>query len=406
MLLTIKLAKRNIFRHLRRTILTVMLISFGLAALLFTDSFVKGMSKVMINISTETYLGHAQIHKVGYRTSQDVDDYINDVAGLERILKHDNNIKHYAPRAMAGAMLSSTENVTSILFVGIDGEKEANVSAIKGAVIDGNFLSGTDSEIMIGYDLAALLGVVLGDRIVVTLSSAHGGELSQALFRVSGLLKFNDRAMDKEMAFVNLKRAQALLNIKGVHEVVIQFQDLALANNPNLNTWGDINSHDWEILNWKTLVPQLGGILDMSQYSTLIVSIIMFSLVSLGLINSMFMSIYERHQEFGVLMALGTRPIQIFYQIMSEGMLIGWMGVVVGLVIGGAISVWFSIYGIDYGNLEMSGLTLSKPIYSVIEPLAFIELAIWIFLITTLACVYPAMHASQLSPSFAMRKVA
>ena len=72
------LAQRNTFRNYRRTFLTVLLIACGLAALIFTDSFVKGMVKTMSNISTQTYLGHAQIHKIGYRASNDVDEYLKD----------------------------------------------------------------------------------------------------------------------------------------------------------------------------------------------------------------------------------------------------------------------------------------------------------------------------------------
>lgn len=426
MSLIMKLAGRNIFRNIRRTVLTVMLISFGLAALLFADGFIKGMMKTLTIISTETYLGHAQVHKKGYRGSNDVDDYIQNIAELEKTLLADSDVKSFSVRTISGAMLSSSENISSVSLIGVNAEQEASVSAIKAAMIEGSYLSGSaspnstssassesdssssknDTEIIIGYDLADLLGVGLGDRIVVTVSAAHGGELSQELFRVSGLFKFNDRSMDKGMAFINLEKSQKLLNISGAHEVVLKFQDLSMADDNSLPIWTSIKDNEIEILDWKKLVPQLSSLLELSSFSTLIISIIMFSLVALGLINSMFMSIYERHQEFGVLLALGTRPSQIFFQIMSEGFLLGVISAFIGLILGGAISYWYSIVGIDYGNMEMSGLTISQPIYSIIEPLAFIELSIAVLVITTLACVYPALHAAKLSPSFAMRKVA
>lgn len=416
MSLIMKLAGRNIFRNIRRTVLTVMLISFGLAALIFADGFIKGMMKTLTVISTETYLGHAQIHKKGYRASNDVDDYIQNIVELEKTLLADTDVKNFSVRTISGAMLSSSENISSVSLMGVNAEQEASVSSIKAAMIEGSYLSGSasadssesrnDTEIIIGYDLADLLGVGLGDRIVVTVSAAHGGELSQELFRVSGLFKFNDRAMDKGMAFINLAKSQKLLNISGAHEVVLKFQDLSMADDAALPIWTSIKDNEIEILDWKKLVPQLSSLLELSSFSTLIISTIMFSLVALGLINSMFMSIYERHQEFGVLLALGTRPSQIFFQIMSEGFLLGVISAFIGLILGGAISYWYSIVGIDYGNMEMSGLTISQPIYSIIEPLAFIELSIAILVITTLACVYPALHAAKLSPSFAMRKVA
>ena len=404
--LMIKLANRNIFRNTRRTLLTVMLIAFGLAALLFTDGFVKGMVKTMVNISTQTFLGHVQIHKPGYRASNDVDDYLKNTDQLTQVISGQKEVLHYSARTLSGAMISSSENVASAFLIGVNGEHEANVGDLDEAMISGEYLSGKDNELIIGYDLADLLEVTLGDRIVLTVSAAHGGDLSQELFRVTGLFRFNDRNMDKTMAFINLKRSQQLLNIKGAHQVALTLNDVKAADNINLPLWTVLDREDWEALSWRKLVPQLNSMLEMSQFSTLIVSIIMFSLVALGLINSMFMSIFERHQEFGVLLALGTRPSQIFFQIMNEGMLIGLLSAILGLIIGSALSIWISIVGIDYGNLEMSGLTINQPIYSIIDPLAFIELSLSIFVITTLSCLYPAIHAARLSPSFAMRKVA
>ena len=86
---------------------------------------------------------------------------------------------------------------------------------------------------------------------------------------------------------------------------------------------GDWKGEPLETLGWDTLVPQLSGVLAMTNFTTLIVAGILFVLVSLGLINSLFMSIYERQYEFGVLLALGTRPIQLFWQIVYEGFFIG-----------------------------------------------------------------------------------
>ena len=400
------LAQRNTFRNYRRTFLTVLLIACGLAALIFTDSFVKGMVKTMSNISTQTYLGHAQIHKIGYRASDDVDEYLTDFPRIVELLSLQESVVHFSARTMSGAMLSSSANISSVLLIGVNGESEANVGELDNAMIEGSYLTGNNSELLIGYDLADLLEISLGDRIVVTVSAAHGGDLSQELFRVSGLFKFNDRTMDNNMAFINLDKSQKLLNIKGVHEVAITLRDLNSADDSSLPLWRALKSETREILNWRELVPQLNSVLEVSDFSTLVVSIIMFSLVALGLINSMFMSIFERHQEFGVLLALGTRPTQIFNQIMTEGMLIGLISAAMGFVLGLGLSVWISVVGIDYGHLEMSGLTINEPIYPVIDISACILLSVSIFTITTLSCIYPAIHAARLSPSNAMRKVA
>lgn len=399
-----RLAYRNIFRNTRRTLLTIALISCGLAALLLADSFVRGSLKTFISISTETFLGEAQIHQQGFRDSQDIDIFIPQPNKLYQRLQNYSEIKAYSPRTLAGAMISSSENVSGGMIIGIDGEKESQISKLKKSTIKGNYLSGEKGEILLGSLLADLLEVDLGDRIVVTLSQANGGELSQELFRVSGIFSFNDRNMDNTIAFINLEQSQQLLNINGVHQVALIFETAEAIDNKNLPIWQDLNTHNLETLDWLELTPQLAGILGMVNYTTLIIALIMYILVALGLINTMLMSIFERRNEFGILLAIGTRPRQLFWQIMCEGFFIGAISMVVGLFIGGSISLWASINGLRYDDLEMMGATINEPIYAVIDYLSFIELSISILLITLLACLYPALHAARLQPSDAMRK--
>ena len=335
-----RLAKRSIFRNTRRTLLTVLLISCSLAAILFTDAFVRGMVETMVKISTQTFLGEGQIHRVGFREANDIDLYIEDTATLYQQLNSTTEIQAFAPRVLTGAMTSSSENVSSAILYGVDAIKEAQVSKLKLAISQGDYLSGIDGEIIIGEQLADLLEISLGDRLVVTVSEAHGGDLSQALFRVSGLFSFNERSMDIGMAFINLSQAQKLLNITGVHEIALRLQNLKQAEDKTLPFWQTLNNETIETLNWQELVPQLSSMLAMTKYSTLIVSIIMYILVCLGLINTMFMSIFERQTEFGILLAIGTRAKQLFYQIMLEGFFIGLLSVSAGLLMAFIFCYW------------------------------------------------------------------
>lgn len=399
-----RLAKRSIFRNTRRTLLTILLISCSLMAILFTDAFVKGTVKTMVKISTQTFLGEAQVHRKGFRDSNDVDLTIEETTSLYQQLNNIEEIAAFSPRTITGAMASSSENVASAIVYGVDGNKEAQVSKLKKALTQGEYLSGRDNEILIGEELAELLDINLGDRLVITVSQANGGDLSQALFRVTGLFSFNERTMDIGMAFINLSQGQQLLNINGVHEIAIRLRQLEQAADQNLAFWHELNTDQIETLPWQALVPQLNSMLDMSQYSTYMVSIIMYILVCLGLINTMFMSIFERQTEFGILLAIGTRPKQLFYQIMLEGLFIGLLSVIIGLIMAFALCYWGAIVGIDYSEVEMSGMTLNEPIYLILSANSFIMMALSTLGVTILASVYPAVHAARLQPSFAMRK--
>lgn len=399
-----RLARRNIFRNTRRTVLTIALIGCGLAALLFMDAYVRGAVVSMIKISTETFLGDAQVHRPGFREANDIDLYIEHPDKVYDILQRQAEVRAWSPRTLTGGMISSSENVTGGAIYGIDPRRESEVSKLLRAMRKGEYLSGKPGEILLGTEMADLLEVGLGDRIVVTVSQANGGELAQELFRVSGLFSFSDRHMDNGLAFINLQQGQQMLAIDGVHEIALRFDDALQADDTSMPLWQLLNNESLETLNWRELIPQLSGILEMSGFSTGILAVILYVLVSLGLINSMFMSIYERHYEFGVLLAIGTRPRQLFWQILLEGFFIGLLSVAAGLVVGAVLAFWFSFSGIDFGGIEMSGITLNDPIYPIVSVFSFSKLSLSILGITVLACVYPAIHAARLQPSYAMRK--
>ncbi len=404
--LILTLALRNVFRNKRRTLLTVGLIACGLAALMFTDAMVRGMSQSMIRIATGTLLGDAQVHLEGFRHDNDVDLFITQSDTLLQALRADPSVTVAAPRVLSGAMLASPENVAAAMVYGVDGSAEAQLGKLKQALVEGDYLQGDGpAQLLIGTKLAKLLEVELGDRVVITVSQIHGGDLSQELFRVSGIFHFNDRLLDQNLAFVTLPRGRQLLGMAGgVHEIALRFDEAAEQGFAWAQYNGERQGEALETLGWDKLVPQLSGVLDMTNFTTLIVAGILFVLVSLGLINSMFMSIYERQYEFGVLLALGTRPVQLFWQILYEGFFIGVLSALLGLVLGGLLSWWKAVTGIDYGNLEMSGVTLQEPIYLVLHWTQFTWMPLVIVLMTVTASLYPAWHAARLQPTRAMRK--
>ncbi|TKB44419.1 ABC transporter permease [Thalassotalea mangrovi] len=403
--ITTSLASRSIFRNSRRTLLTITLIACCLAALMFSDAMTRGYMKSMVAISTETFLGEAQLHRTGYRQSNDVDLYMQNQPALMQQLRNDADIDAFSPRIISGAMVSSSQNVSGAMVYGVMAAEEAGVSKLKQSVIAGQYLSGTKQELLLGAQLADILEVDLGDRIVITLSQADTGELAQELFRVSGITRFGDRLMDSGLVFINYQQAQRILAVTGPHQIALQLSDDELIDRRSADLWSNYAGDGIELLSWKELYPQINSMLEMSAYSTWIVSIIMYTLVTLGLVNTMFMSIFERHNEFGILLAIGTRPARLFAQIIYEGFFIGILGVCCGFILGYGLCLLGAHFGINFGEgLEFSNITFNEPIYLINDPISFLKIGMALLLVTILACIYPAYHAAKLRPSLAMRK--
>ena len=332
--------------------------------------------------------------------------YIQDPAAATAVLAAEPAVRSYSVRTISGGMVASSNNVTPAIIFGVNPGQEENVSRLKDALIDGEYLNGNrKGDIMIGYKMAELLEVGLGDRIVTTSAESESGELSQLLFRVSGILKFNDRLMDKEMAYVPLAAGREMTAIGlGAHEIAIRFQDEVDEEAALIRLKAAFEAQNIEFQGWSELLPDLAAVLTLSDFSAYIVGGILFTLVSLGLINSMFMSIYERHYEFGVMLGLGTRRRYLFSLVCWEGAFIGLFGAIVGGIIGWFLLSWLSQTGINFGEAEMSGIMLNEPIRPVSRAQQFTLFPIFVVILAGLACIIPALHGARLTPTDALRR--
>ena len=405
-MLTFKLAIRNLFRNTRRTILTAILISFSLMALIMADGLMLGMKDLLVSSLTKNLVGEAQLHRKGFRDNFDVDLYFTGTDDLVADLRGRPEVTEVASRVLSGGMVSSSYNVATGMVFGIDAEAEARIGNIKKAIIEGQYLTGERGEIMLGRPMAELLEVSLGDRIVITLSEADGGDLSQALFRVSGIYYFGLREIDHNTVFINADQARQAVGISAdaSHELVMVFEDSSVSREKTSTVFDDFNNEQLELKSWMELNEDIATMLELSGLSTLIIGSILFLLASLGVINSMFMSIYERLYEFGVARAIGTTPWQLAQLILCEALLLGIGSCLFGGVIGYGLISYTTLHGLPLGEFEMSGIALSGNIATQMQLSQFTELPFYIILLTLVAALYPARFASKIVPTEALSR--
>ena len=405
-LILVKLAWRNIFRNKRRTFIAAVAIGIGLAALIFIDAFMIGMKENMIRTATASFLGEAQIHRQGFRDEQEVSLTIQALDEVTANLAAETIVQHSTQRVLAFGMITSPANVSAINLVGIHPQTEKFLSQIDDAITEGAYFEGDNSrDIVIGAKLAEILETELGDRVVVTVAQAESGELSQEMFRVSGIYRFVGEEMNSGMAFVRIEKAQEMLAIgNGVHEIAIKFTSVSYAQNPTLSFWDTYSRYGNEALSWTKLMSQLTAILDITTYSKYIMGVVLFGVVVFGIINTLFMSLYERMFEFGVLRAVGTRPFGMARVVLFEAGALAVVSIGLGAILGFILTAVFTRVGMNYTGIEMMGVTIQEFIYPVLEIQQFIVYPISVFIFTIIAGLYPARHVAKMVPVDAMRR--
>ena len=403
----LKLAWRNLFRNKRRTFLSALAIGVGIAALIFVDALLIGWKENMIRTATATFMGEGQVHHKGYRDTLEVDKTIDHPEKWVDRLTANPDILWVTCRTQGFGMIASPRNVRNILINGIDPMTEKNISKLDAAVIAGKFLKphSEGNKILIGRKLADVLEVELGDKITLTVAQAETGDTAQEMFRISGIFEFKIRQMDRAMAFISLHRSQKLFNIKDhVHEIAFTFKDQTLSTHPEHPVWHLVDDPNLEVLSWLELMPELKAMLKWLNVSMLIMSLILFGIVAAGIVNTLFMSLYERMFEFGLLRAVGTRPANLALLIVFEAGALAVISAVAGSLMGGILGLIFSRVGLDYSDTEFVNVAITERIYPVMAPYQFIVYPLALILFTMVVGLYPAIHAARMSPSAAMKR--
>ncbi len=162
---------------------------------------------------------------------------------------------------------------------------------------------------------------------------------------------------------------------------------------------------DVAVLTWDEIQPEIKAFVAMKIGGGRVMEIIIGLLVAAGIFNTMFMSVMERSREFGIMMAIGYSPRQLFALVMAESGLMA----VLGLLAGVAVTAWPYSYlarnGIDMsqayaqsGNIDIGGVSFDTILRIGIFPENAIAIAVAIVLATVLAGTYPAWKAGRVNP--------
>lgn len=407
--LFLKIAGRGIVRNPRRTLLTVSATAFGLAAFIFLYSFVDGYFSQMIDNSTGYVTGDLQIQHKLFRQEMVPELSLRQPARLLQKIRQQPLIAAAAPRVQTQALISSPAQSQNILLLGIDPDSEHKVTFIERTVKEGKALqAGQDRDIMLGRKLAGKLGIRLGEKVVVLAQNAEGS-LGSAAYRVGAIFETESEAFDNAIGFVSLRAGQALLSLgDAVSTIDVRLKDreqLAAAT-AVLNR--ELAQTPYVVVSWRELLPEVSQIIDYVRMNLNLVIGIVFFVVAMGVMNTLLMSVMERTHEFGIMMALGTRPSQIVRLVLYESIVLAAAGSVAGYLLGAMLVQYLALRGIDlsaYTNALQTIPGLTGVIYPRLQNSHLLVPLLLLLGISAIAAFYPGWRAAQLKPVEALHHV-
>ena len=411
---TLKLAARNLLRYRRRTLLTALLITLGVMALLLFVAAAGSFKQTMVGSITDSMLGHLQVHRKGYTQSIDnlplnMSLQPKAVEKIETALKADPAVAAYSLRVKLGAMFSNFAENTSIRLNGVDpAAEDAAVPALRQRISEGDKTGPLvePGKVLIPSLLARGMKVKVGDSVVLVVTNASGS-VNGKTFTVGGVLEGITGPGGRD-GYIHISDARELLRMDKheVMEIAVRLKSIDALDAVSKRLTASLDEIQnkegkpaTEVHLWSDLSP-FANIVRMIDLMTLFIRIMLIAIVLVSVVNVMLMAVYERIREIGTLAAIGTQPGKLMAIFLSEGLLLGLAGALAGIGLSYAVVAYLNINPLVF-NFGREQITL-HPVLQLIEVGGVLALAV---VVSALASLQPAWRAARMDPIQALRHV-
>lgn len=421
-----KLAARNLMRYRRRTLLTSTLIVLGVVAVLTFVGESGSFKNMMVGTITDSMLGHLQVHRKGYVASIDslplnLNMTAPMVARVESALKANPDVVAYSHRVKFGAMFSNFAETTSIRVNGVDPAAEAATTPLlPGRAHD--IARGEPllmrGEILVPVLLARGLGVKAGGEVVL-IATNQDGSVNGKTFKVKSELDSVTGPGGRD-GYIHIEDARELLRMTQpeVSETAVRLADLdiveetaealQLALTAPAGTQGAApeaksrkgGGAGLDVHSWQRLSP-FANVANMIDMLTVFIRFMLIAIVLVSVMNVMVMAVYERIREIGMVAAIGTPPSKILGLFLSEGLLLGIVGCLAGLLVSVGV-----IYALNAAELTFAfGQQSDLPLRGTIHLRDVLQVGGMVIAVAVIASLQPAWKASRMEPITALRHV-
>ncbi len=391
----LKVPLRNLFRNKRRTGFSMAIIALGVAILLATVAFTdEAINSTKNSLSKNT--GTVQIAAPElFAGETEGFDYLIDpekVSEISSIIAQNPEVAGVTSRLEFGGLISYRDSESTVLLRGVvPGNCVQDYSCI---IEEGKSLNKENREgLVLGKALAEDLGVRPGDRIDLAYSDASG-KYSGASGEVIGLASLSRRQLEEEIAFSNLSFSKELLGDAGVGKIIVRLNEIDGAEEFASKIEKELDQRGYELgtRTWKELNPLYDSLSTFWNAFSGFTYVAVFTLVFFSTLEVLTMSFLERSQEVGTVRAIGATRRGVFKDFLVEGALVGLFGGLLGLALGGLISLGVNLAGITW---KPPGATIPEPLTIKLTYSTVLFPLLAAIVSTLLGSIFPAWQNSR-----------
>ena len=263
--------------------------------------------------------------------------------------------------------------------------------------------------VVLGKTLAETLGIQVGDAVKVispltgldtSLWRPDGGRPASRDFKVIGIFEAGFQEYDSRLVYMDLYEAQ-IFQDQGdtVVGVELRLDDIDRASDIALRLERELGGGPFHTMDWKELNHNLFTALEVQKVMLSLVIATIILVAAFNVIATLIMIVLEKRKEIAILKAMGARDSAVLQIFMVQGAAIGLVGTAIGLVLGGAVCVYLSLFEfpLDPKVYLIDHLPIKT---SVVE---FVITVVIALLICVAATLIPSYWAARLLPADGIR---
>ncbi|MEN2995369.1 MAG: lipoprotein-releasing ABC transporter permease subunit [Thermodesulfovibrio sp.] len=372
------------------TLISISGVAVGVMALIVVISVVSGFHEDL----QRKILG-TQAHAVVLSYSGGITNYKE----LINFLSTKQDIQGCSPFVMGQVLISSGKKAHGVYLRGIIPEYDMKTTEVF-KHIKYKYQHYTELPwIMIGKELANLLGVLPGDTVTAISPMGTIGPLGVIpkvkKFTVTGIFEIGMFEYDMNLVITDLKIAQDFFDYGDkVTGIQLKLKDVYKANIVSDSLNQQLRG-DFYVKNWMQMNRNLFSALKLEKFAMFIILALIVLVASFNIISMLMVNVTEKQRDIAILKSMGATDNLIKLIFMYQGLIIGFIGVLIGLTLGLILCEIIKSY--DIVKLPADVYYLSKlPVkVKVFDVLLICATALFISLVST---IYPAHRASKINP--------
>ena len=392
------LAWLSLWRRKTRSLMVIMMIALCLSGLLGLQGLYDGMISHMINTTIRSDSGEISLYNKEYRLNKSLDYRLTPLSKYEEVFSQIEAIDAYSIRLRKKVSLPQhTNHLEQPSKVSLWKRNKPLADSMR-SLPKGTIVLIKRKGALIGSALAKKLNLTIGSRVIFTAQDVTG-EINSISFRISGILKTGNPALDENSVFISMEKISKFLNLQqSATQIALRVkntEDIKQVQN-ELKTL----LPDTDVLRWDELYPLLIQMQELMNIFNLASYGIVFIVAALGIFGVMLVSVLERMREFSIMLAIGTPYKIVRNQIILEASFLGLIGYMAGAFLGWCLLFYMSTDGIDMRSFE-AGLELygySAVMYANMHLYYFFQAFFAVFFATLLSVIWPLRMLRKIKP--------